>query len=63
MTRPEILQEVKRLKQEWEQTLHDLAGRTRPDAYEREQEAWDALIDFIELNSLNYSEHDPRDNG
>ena len=32
-----------------------------PDHADEEQAAWDELVDFVEANDLNYTEHDPRE--
>ena len=47
------LPEFRKLRDEWDAA----ATHFRRSA---EQAAWDALIDFVEENGLNYTEHDPR---
>ena len=54
------LPEFRKLRDEWDAALatKERRGTDADDA--AEQAAWDALIDFVEENGLDYTEHDPR---
>lgn len=52
--------EYRKLHSEWQAAL-TLKERRGSDADElAEQDAYDALVDFVEENDLNYTEFDPR---
>lgn len=55
-----VVAEVKRLRERWTIALQakDRHGTDAADL--AEQEAYDALVDYVEGNGLNYTVHDPR---
>jgi len=52
--------EVERLRQQWDDALakHRQVDTDKTNA--AEQVAYDALVDYVEANDLNYSHYDPR---
>lgn len=52
--------EAERLTREWNEALDRYRRDDTSRSYEDEQTAYDALIDFVEENDLNYTEFDPR---
>ena len=52
---------AKVLRYEWEEARRELDQRSESDwLATQEQDAWDALVDFVEANNLNHTEFDPR---
>jgi len=56
----EIERTARELTEEWNAALAEYRRTDSTRAYETEQKAYDALVDFVEENGLNYSEFDPR---
>lgn len=48
------------LREAWEGAAAAHQGLDTPGTAAREQVTYDALIDFVEANGLNYTEFDPR---
>jgi hypothetical protein len=55
-----VREKAERLTSEWYAALAEYQRSDTLRAYDAEQKAYDALIDFVEENGLNYSEFDPR---
>jgi hypothetical protein len=55
-----IRAEAERLTAEWNAALAEYRRTDSARDFEAEQKAYDALVDFVEANGLNYSEYDPR---
>lgn len=55
--------ELTRLRDAWDASKRELDAATGDalwPASDAEQAAYDALIDYVEANGYNYTEHDPR---
>lgn len=55
-----IEREALRLQEDWVKASADLEDYDSDTNYRAEQIAWDALVDFVESNNLNYTKYDPR---
>lgn len=59
-TTTDVEAEARRLRAAWDDALTAYRRNDTDANYEAEDRAHDALIDYIEANGLNYTEHDPR---
>jgi hypothetical protein len=55
-----VADEADRLLARWRFAMRQVSYSDTAIAWSAEQHAYDELIDFVEANGLNYSEHDPR---
>lgn len=56
----EIELEATRLKYVWIRDANEVEENPTEANIDAEQKSWDAVIDFVEANGLNYTKYDPR---
>lgn len=52
--------EYDRLHRRWREAQGRMMASDSVKNANDEQEAWDALVDYVEAHELNYTSHDPR---
>lgn len=57
----EVLRTAGALYAAWEEALQDLGHRNSLDNYTFEQDAFDAVVNYVEEHGMNGSEFDPRE--
>lgn len=56
----ETEREAMRLREDWVKAQGRMDEHYSDANVRAEQIAWDALVDFVEANDLNYTKYDPR---